>query len=165
MRNAPRTKAKSPEDLTEDKAFSKILRLVTACEQPSQVVRDRLLRDGYPLEVVECALGRAQTCGIVDDTRYAEYFVRSRIAKGRGLPSIERDLHDLGIAACETEAYSDYISIGEDQELERAVALLERRPPRSKNLRDGAFRKLVQNGYSMSIASQAATLWIDRYYA
>ena len=40
--------------------------------------------------------------------------------------------------------------------MERARSYLLAHPVRSKNQRDGAFRKLVARGYSVSVASAAA---------
>ena len=47
-------------------------------------------------------------------------------------------------------------------ELARALAVLDRRPPRAKNLRDAAYRRLVQKGYGSSVASSAARRWCER---
>ena len=162
MSNLNYRKVKSADQLTEEKAFSKILRLATACEQSTCKLRARLLRDGFDEGVVESALTRAIEYGIVSDARFAESYVRSKLASGRGCKGIERELAELGLSAYETEAYRDYAEEGEEQELARAVRLLDSRPPRSKNLRDGAFRKLVQQGYSVGVASCAARIWLDK---
>ena len=49
--------------------------------------------------------------------------------------------------------------------MQRALALLRRRPPRAKQAREAAFRKLVGQGFPTDIASSAARLWSEEYFA
>ena len=65
-----------------DAAFRKIERLCLVRERASEQLRQRLARGGFEAEAVEAALDRALACGLVDDGRFADVLVRSRLAQG-----------------------------------------------------------------------------------
>ena len=144
---------------TPERAMRKIERLASMREQASSALRVRLVRDGFPAEVADAAVARACACGLVDDARYADVLVRSRLAQGKGVAGIERELADLGIDAHGIEELA--VADDHDAELARALALLDRKPPRAKNQREGAYRRLMQKGYSSSVASSAARQWAE----
>lgn len=143
-----------------DAAFRKIERLCLAREQASEQLRQRLGRDGFETEAVEAALERALACGLVDDGRFADVLVRSRLAQGRGRRGIAAELESLGIDADSVDALA--VDDGDDAgEIDRALALLDRKPPRARNRRDAAYRRLAQKGFSASVSSTAARLWCE----
>ena len=143
----------------ESKAFKKILKLASIREQASKKLHERLIKDGFSEQAVSNALGRAIEAHIVDDERYAEAFMRTQLAQGKGRRGVE--LEQLNIDSPSEEAWQlAYEQFGDD-ELERAMAFLHRKPPRSKNLREGAYRKLVQKGYSADVAASAARRWSE----
>ncbi|MFR0707631.1 MAG: regulatory protein RecX, partial [Eggerthella lenta] len=140
-------------------AFRKIERLCLVRERASEQLRQRLARGGFEAEAVEAALDRALACGLVDDGRFADVLVRSRLAQGRGRRGIAAELESLGIDADSVEA----LAAADDDagEVDRALALLDRKPPRAKNRRDAAYRRLAQKGFSASVSSSAARLWCE----
>ena len=133
-----------------DAAFRKIERLCLVRERASEQLRQRLARGGFEAEAVEAALDRALACGLVDDGRFADVLVRSRLAQGRGRRGIDADGVEA-LAAADDDA----------GEVDRALALLDRKPPRAKNRRDAAYRRLAQKGFSASVSSSAARLWCE----
>lgn len=141
-------------------AFRKIERLCLVREQASEQLRQRLARDGFEPDAVETAVARALACGLVDDGRFADVLVRSRLAQGRGRRGIAAELEALGIDADGVEALA--AGDGDDAgEVDRALALLDRKPPRAKNRRDAAYRRLAGKGFSASVSSTAARLWCE----
>lgn len=148
-------------ELTAERAFQKILRLAAAREQSTARIRARLARDGWGEAEAEEALSRAVRAGAVDDRRYAEALVRMRIASGRGVEGVLAEVEDLGIDPWDLESYAEYRAAGDDADVDRALALLGRRPPRAKNQRDAAFRKLVQQGFGTATAATAARRWSE----
>ena len=145
----------------ETKAFKKILKLASIREQASKKLHERLIKDGFSEQAVSNALGRAIEAHIVDDARYAEAFMRTQLAQGKGRRGIHRALEQLDIDSPSEETWQlAYEQFGND-ELKRAIALLNRKPPRSKNLREGAYRKLIQKGYSGDVATSAARRWSE----
>ena len=145
----------------ESKAFKKILKLASIREQASKKLYERLIKDGFSEQAASSALARAIEVHIVDDKRYAEAYLRTQLAQGKGRRGIERALEQLDIDSPSEETWQlAYEQFGDD-ELKRAIALLNRKPPRSKNLREGAYRKLVQKGYSADVAASAARRWSE----
>ena len=171
----------------ETKAFEKVTRLACARERGSRELIDRLVRDGFSREVAESAVQRALDCGLIDDVRYGAVLVRTRVAQGRGRKGIEDELERAGIAASDIPGWpEEFFSVddfnpfrvnanaedgivgcsfgsesSDEQEIERALALLRRKPPRSKNIRASAYRKLVTKGYSTSVASVATRRFME----
>ena len=171
----------------ETKAFEKVTRLACARERGSRELIDRLVRDGFSREVAESAVQRALDCGLIDDVRYGAALVRTRVAQGRGRKGIEDELDRAGISATDIPGWPDeFFSLSgfdpfrvadndedgligcsfgcefnEEQEVERALALLRRKPPRSKNIQASAYRKLVTKGYSTSVASAATRRFME----
>lgn len=171
----------------ETKAFEKVTRLACARERGSRELVDRLVRDGFSREVAKSAVQRALDCGLIDDVRYGTVLVRTRVSQGRGRKGIEDELDRAGIAASDipgwpeeffsvddfdpfrvnANAEDDVVSCtfgsesSDKQEIERALALLHRKPPRSKNVQASAYRKLVTKGYSTSVASAATRRFME----
>lgn len=171
----------------ETRAFEKVTRLACARERGSRELIDRLVRDGFSQEVAESAVRRALDCGLIDDARYGAVLIRTRVSQGRGRKGIEDELERAGIAASDipgwpeeffsvddfdpfrvnANAEDDVVSCtfgsesSDEQEIERALALLHRKPPRSKNVQASAYRKLVTKGYSTSVASAATRRFME----
>ena len=146
---------------TADEAFRKILRWVSVRERSSAYVRDRLAKDDFPAEAVEEALARAVRMHAVDDRRYGDALIRMKLAAGKGLRAAEAEIAELGIDPASLDAWQEHAERGRDAEVERALAVLRRRPPRAKQARKAAFRKLVGQGYATDVASTAARRWSE----
>lgn len=67
-------------------------------------LRRRLTRKGHHPEVVAKAIARAQGERLLDDAAFAEQYVASRAARGRGPARLRRDLQALGVAARHIDA-------------------------------------------------------------
>ena len=141
------------------RAFRKIVDLVNVSDRSEKALRDRLARHGYAGPAIDEAIERARSYGFVDDARFAEILIRSRISQQKGSAGIERELIGHGIDPNLVEGWPKAFSVDYETELERALRLLEARPPHSKNPRNAAYRKLAQRGFPTSVASSAARVW------
>lgn len=143
-------------------AFRKIIALVNVSDRSEAAIRTRLARCGFSEQDIDDSVARAKECGFIDDIRYGEVLVRSRISQGKGSVLIERELAENGIDPYEVPGWPHDFPLSFEDELERSLDILGRKPPRSKNMREGAYRKLVQKGYPSAVASSAARLWEER---
>lgn len=152
------------DDQASDDAFSRIVRMVTKRDKCTEEVRRRLFAEGYDGSAIDCAVSRAIACGLLDDIRYADVLIRTRISQGKGRDGIIRELSSCGIDPCDIPDWPDgyFDSSDGDGEFLRAVALLERKPSRSKNVQAGSYRKLLQHGYSSAVASRAVRAYLAK---
>ena len=144
-------------------AFDKIVALVNASERSEKALRERLARAEFPEGEVDEAVERAKRCGIIDDLRYADVLIRSRLNQGKGAAGIERELREQGIDVERVAEWPFGFGIDDESERRRALAFLESHPSRSKNKREGAYRKLVQRGFASSVAASAARAWAESF--
>jgi regulatory protein len=107
-------------------------------------------------ELAEEVLGDLREGGYVDDARFARRFAEDRRRLDAwGADRIARRLGELGVAREEIAAA---LGEGEHDELEAAVALLERRfpaPPSNLRERDRLLGVLVRKGYDLELAHEA----------
>ncbi len=57
----------------------------------------RLVRKGHPRSAVEVAVERAAGLGLLDDAAFAQSYVQTRVARGRGPSRLTRDLLSMGV--------------------------------------------------------------------
>lgn len=143
-------------------AYQKILRIIAVRERSTAYLRERLVtKEGFPPCAAEEALQKAQRLHLVDDRRYGDALIRMRLAAGKGLRTAEQEIQELGIDPTTLDAWQEHHERGRDAEVDRALQLLRRRPPRAKQAREAAFRKLVGQGYSTDVAATAARRWVE----
>ncbi len=145
-------------------AFAKIERLASRREYSRVELANKLKRCDFEEPAIEVALNRACACGLVSDARYGDVLVRSRISQGKGLSGIARELQTNGIDPYSVDLFvqADEHSCG--SEVDRAIEVLRRNPPRSKHPRESAYRRLVSKGYDSASASSAARIWYESLY-
>lgn len=152
----------STEETDEaQQAFSQIERLVNVRDRSIAEVRKRLHQKEYSDEVCEAAIARALTCGYLDDRRFAEVLIRSRLRAGKGIPGIVRELKGHHILAEDIPGFPDCFLEEAPSQEDAALNLLMRKPPRSKNQWQGAYSKLLRAGYSSAVASDATRKWME----
>ena len=156
------TKAPCLESDEQKAAFKKIERLVKVRDRSVCETRKRLEKDGFTLEAADKAIERALAVGYLDDVRFADMLVRSRLRAGKGIAGVVRELRDHAIDPFETlwGFPDEYLSRVPSQE-DAAFALLCRKPPRAKNVKQAAYAKLIRSGYSSTIAAEATKRWFE----
>ncbi len=78
--------------------------------------RNRLNRDGFAVDVVDAAVDRALSVGYLDDTRFADVLVRSRLRSGKGLSGILREIRTHAIDPFEQlEGFPDELFTGKSE--------------------------------------------------
>ena len=157
--------SKSNEACAHDaqKAYQKLLAIASLREHSTETMRARLKTAGFAEDAIDEALERACASSVINNRRYADALIRQRLGSGKGMVPVFRELEELGVALEEVDAYQDYVDFAYDHETDRAVAFLDRHPTHSKNLRNGAYQKLVHQGFSSSTAAEAARLWAEKH--
>ncbi len=145
----------------EGEARKEILRLVSIKERCISDLRKRLKRNAFSEDEIAAALDWAADSGIVDERRFMEAFIQKHIISGEGQQGIEYELEKFGLDPYDLPGWpSDYFG-DEEAEIIRAIALLQKKPPTARNKREAAFRRLYQKGYSSSVSSKAARIWVQ----
>jgi regulatory protein len=133
-------------------------------ERTTSELEQRLQRDGIPDGLAEAAIERAVNCGLVDEVRFTEAFLRGKIASGWGRRRIERELARFGVNEDALERFledcpQNYFS--EESELERAIVQLNRFHSTARNISDARYRRLAQKGYDSEVIRQALASYTD----
>ncbi len=150
-----------PEPDQASQAFKRIERLVKVRDRSIKEVKTRLRRDGVEEEALDQALSRACRCGYLDDVRFADVLIRSRLHAGKGLAGIVRELKENDINPEDIPGFPEEYLDHAPSQADAAFALLCRKPPRAKNGKQAAYAKLIRAGYSSSIASEVTRKWYE----
>ncbi|MCL2437659.1 MAG: RecX family transcriptional regulator [Coriobacteriia bacterium] len=130
-------------------------RIIKAREKTSHDLLKRLQEKGYSLGASEDVVKRFIEVGLVDDLRYTELYIRSAQYSCKGWSRIVRELRQRGI---DTEYLDPPL---EEDELERARAVIARLSLDTHKDRDKALRRLQNKGFSYGVAKQAISRQID----
>jgi regulatory protein len=126
------------------------LRLLTDRARTRHELAEALADEGVAPEIITSVLDRLVELKLIDDTAYAEAFVRSRQRAGVAKRTVARELRAKGVA--QTEADVALETIEPDQERETALQLASRRAARMTELPYEARRRrlyglLARRGY------------------
>jgi regulatory protein len=140
-----------------ERALEFAYRYLDRRDRTAAEMRSHLMRKGLTAGEVDRAIDALGEQGYLDDTRFARLFVddrreladwgSERIRRALEARGIDRELID---AALEPEAQTS--------ELDRAVALLQRRfptPPRDRREHERALGFLLRKGYETELALDA----------
>lgn len=78
-------------------AYRTVLRSLEIRSYAMADLARRLVRKGHPRPAVEVAIARAAELGLLDDAAFAQTFVQTRAARGRGPLRLTRDLLSMGV--------------------------------------------------------------------
>ncbi len=146
------------EPSREEQARALCLRLLTARARTRAELHGRLAKRGYPDDVSERVLDRLASVGLVDDTDFAQQWVRSRRAHaGKSKRALAAELHTKGV---DNDVITTALAgIDAGAERDRAEQLV-RSKLRRETLTDEArvTRRLVgmlaRRGYSQNLACE-----------
>lgn len=162
-RRSPKQCAERPSLPERKTSFERIVELCTVRDRSTFELATRLTKDGYTSEAIDEGIKRACDCNLVNDERFAEVWVRSMLARGKGERFIERELaqkHQLSVE--DIPGWPDDFLDNFGSELERALDLLRQKPIRAKNAYASAYRRLVSRGFSAHTAYQACDVFFNQ---
>ena len=147
-------------EMSAQHASMRIERLVDKRDYSAQEMDDKLRMDGYSSSVREAAIARAVDANIINDSRYASIFIRTKLSSGWGSMRIERELRRRGIDIHDVDGWPHEF-LGEEDEFERALAVASSRRISPKN----GFQKLVRflcgRGFTLDTSMRVARQVID----
>ena len=150
-----------PEQLRESIALheqecarERALRLLGYRERSCKELEDRLRGDGYPPECVRTIAARMAELDLVNDTRFAQAWARSRTASGIGPRRISSELALRGVSPDVIVAAIDG-AIGDSTPAQQARAAIRPGDLEDRHSRDRALRRLVRRGFSLRDARDA----------
>lgn len=146
-----------PEDTNA--AIAKAQRLIAARERSSCELRKRLMDDGFSEGTADDVVSRCQRASLVDDTRFASLFIESKKRQGWGRNRILHELEHHGIESDSADALCP--DFDEDQELERALGLLQTHHTSSKNPYRALYGYLIRRGFTSTVANRALRRHLD----
>lgn len=141
-------------------AWRKLIRLLSVRDRSVKECENKLTEAGFSETSVNFAIARALRCRVLDDARYADSFVRAKIAAGKGLKGIIESLSSYGISVEGLRGFPDEFIDGED-EVSRACAFISSHPTRSKNAWKSSYAKLLRCGYDHDSAYRAASWYAN----
>jgi regulatory protein len=134
-------------------ARERALQLLGYRERSRTELLERLLVNGFPREVAESVVERFCEVELVDDSRFASAWIRTRVSAGYGRRRIARELAEKGVddhliqSALDDEIHGD--------EAYRARDSLRGRRPRDAKDRERLIRRLVSRGFELRVALEA----------
>jgi regulatory protein len=94
-----------PEALTEADCRHRAVELLARRDHSRAELERKLAAHGFPAAVIATVLDALESKGLVGGVRFADSFVRTRVAKGKGPMRIRAELAERGIdGACATSA-------------------------------------------------------------
>ena len=78
-------------------AYRTVLRALEVRSYARGDLGRRLQRKGHPRPAVDAALERVSDLGLLDDASFAESYIETRAARGRGPSRLTRDLLSMGV--------------------------------------------------------------------
>jgi regulatory protein len=132
------------------------LRMLTDRARTRQELADALTAEGVPESVIRGVLDRLEELGLLDDSAYADAFVRSRIRSGQARRVIERDLRTRGVS--EQVAAEALEQVDGDHERAAALRLATVRAGRIVGLPEPVRRRrlygfLARRGYPSELVA------------
>lgn len=136
----------------KEAAYRTAIRLLERRPFARRDLERRMALKGHPADMVQLALDRAAKAGYLNDREFAQFYARSRSARGRGPARMRRELVQLGVAKELIEAALEACSAPEV--VQGAIeSLIARRAGQLKGLPPAAIRRrllayLARRGYS-----------------
>ncbi|HUX82625.1 MAG TPA: regulatory protein RecX [Halothiobacillus sp.] len=152
-------KTASPDD--ESQAEKIALGLLTRREHSRYELRTKLRQRGFAHEIIEVVLDRLAKQGWQSDPRYAESYVRMRIARGYGEAAIQAELRQRGVdspLAHQTlrDADVDWLECAQ-QQIRRHFNM----PPEDAAEKLRRYRHLCNRGFTPEQARIASAGWLE----
>lgn len=140
--------------LEERVCFSVLTEILGRRDHSAFEMREKLRGYGYRAQEVEACIERAQELRYLDDARFSCYFIEERKRRGWGRRKIEQELKRKGVSIEDVPGYPEAF-FSEDEDAERALALLARKSVPEGHAFEKLVRYLMAKGFSYGVAAGA----------
>lgn len=144
--------------------YQTALRLLTNREHSCLELKNKLLQKGLPRDKVEAVLAELEQQKLLNDNRFCEIFIRSRIAKGQGPLRIKEELRQRGIVP---EMVDHHFNDAAIDWREQILAVRQKRFgkqwPKDFNERAKQIRFLQYRGFDLEQIQWALKLETDNF--
>ena len=152
------------EEKLQKRAKNVLLHQLTRSAKTEKQLRDVLEKREIPQELIDWAIGDFLRAGLIDDESFARGFLAARLAKGKAVKLIARELRQKGVADPIIEEVCASVSLEQQQEL--ANSLAARRIIRMAQLApDVRYRRLsgflLRRGFSSAVVNSAVR-WAEK---
>lgn len=143
------------ETLEKRMIAERIEQAINARDYARKELSDLLLKRGFTLDYVTCAVNHACDVGLINDNRYAALYIRTKLACGWGQTKIAFELKKRGIVLQEVEGWPDAFITG-DELYERAYAAALKKAHGSGDIYAKVVRFLASRGYNAQLCYRVA---------
>ena len=144
----------------QEACWIKLLGLLKRRDYACSDIKKKLLGAGFQEVSVKESIQRALNHKFLNDQRFADAYVRSKISSGWGRSKIERELKLKGIDIdLVSEETSELLS--EEEEYLRALEILKRKQLPKTNIEQKFIRFLVGRGFAYAISVRATKCYLD----
>lgn len=137
-------------------AWQRVIDMAARREYSSKEAADKLKFDGYSASCSEAAVARAREKRVIDDSRFAESFVRMKLACGWGPVRLERELRQRGVELRDVPGWPDEY-LEDDSVEDRARELIATKRVPEKNAYEKLVRFLASRGYPLGVAKSVVS--------
>lgn len=142
----------SPSKPDEKKLYQRALRWLNRREHSAFELRQKLVRLGGEAQAVKSVLEKLEQQQYLDDRRFAESYLRSRLPRGLGRVRLKQELAQRGIKADLAELALNAIELPDESQV--ALQLAQRRAELGKS-EDSTMRFLFRRGFSSKLCRTA----------
>lgn len=160
---APQSRAEVLYELnrfSESCAFSRLTSMIDRRDYSTKEASNKLALDGYSQKSIEYAVKRAIELNFLNNQRFAEVFIRSKLSMGWGKLRIEHELSNKGIDIVEVSGWPDDF-YEEQSESDRAYSFICTKAIPEKQAYQKLMRKLISRGFSYASASDAVKRYLQ----
>lgn len=136
--------------------FALLTEMLARRDYATEEAATKLARYGYRTQEINTVIARAQEARFLNDDRFARTFIEERKRRGWGRRKIELELSRRGIRLDDIPDYPDAF-FDPDEDAQRAFDALARCAIPRERAFDKLMRKLMQKGFSYSVARDAVT--------
>lgn len=136
-------------------AKQRVGQLLARRDYATREVVQKLAQDGFSSSAAADAVAYFEDAGLLSDRRFAESYVRSKVAAGWGMGRIEHELSKRGLEVRDLEGWP-YGFLNPEEERSRALAVARRKTVREPNAYAKLVRFLAGRGYSYAVSTSVA---------